>query len=187
MNTPVLFLSIGYMFITALLLIALIYSRFHWILKSGLIIASLLFTALFMHGYVAALGYSVIAPTPERFRFISSLIREPSASDAGAVYVWLVDLAGRHEPRALELPYSKQTRAMMETAKKRQQSGDTVYMGKKDKGQGKKGANNYPTTSQNPGKKTDHPNDGISVEIEGGNDLDFINIPDELPAKNVEG
>ena len=119
------------MFLSALWLIAMIYSRIHWLLKASLIVLSLAFAALFYHSYVGAMGYPVATTPPPQFEVLAVDVREPypAKNDSGAIYLWITDLSGKAVPRAIELPYSTELRKKASEAHSRTAQDQRVFMG----------------------------------------------------------
>jgi hypothetical protein len=132
--SPLLFVA-AFMFLCALLLIGVIYSRIHWILKAILVASSLGFSTFAYTAYETARGYPVQAQPPKVFRYLGNMVREPSSSsnDPGAIFVWLVDPKGRVEPRAIVIPYSKENRDALSRAKKKMSGGEDVFMSLSEK------------------------------------------------------
>lgn len=118
------------MFLATLWLIAMLYSRIHWVLKASLILLSLAFAALFYHSYIGAMGYPVATTPPPQFEVLAADVREPypAKNDYGAIYLWITDLSGKAIPRAIELPYTSELRKKATEAQTRVQD-QRVFMG----------------------------------------------------------
>lgn len=177
------------MFLCTLLLLGVIYSRIHWILKAVLVISSLMFSVFAYEAYQNALGYPVPLDPPAYFRFVygMSVDPNPSANDPGAIYLWILDPNGQEQPRAIAIPYSKENRKKIAEAKKQVEAGKQVYMGKSTgdgaddgspdgksgNGNGKQGLNG------SPGSNTLPYNTRNSI-------IDFKQPPDTLPKKGKD-
>ena len=118
------------MFLATLWLIAMLYSRIHWLLKASLIVLSLGFAALFYHSYVSAMGYPIATSPPPQFEVLAAAVHEPfpSRNDYGAIYLWITDLSGKAVPRAIQLPYTNELRKKATEAEMRAQD-QRVFMG----------------------------------------------------------
>ena len=192
MISPLTFVAC-FMFLTMLLLIGVVYSRIHWLLKAGLVVISLGFSVFFYQAHVNALGYPVAAQPPPMFRFLYSVVREPAKNDPGVIYVWLFE-KGAADPRVIALPYSTEARKMMNAANKKVGKGDMVFMGKRGEGQeGQDGKEGKPGEGQQgKGRKS---NSAEQQHGQGdnqlpynvhGNALEFKAPPDTVPKKATE-
>lgn len=126
MDSTVL-LTLAFLFLAGLVLVALLDARLSWRIKAALIVTSAFAAALFAYGVQGLRGYPV--PTtvlPERFSLLWSVVREPSPGDPGAIHVW-VRVPGE-EPRAFVLPYSRPMHERMEQARTRAKDGEDVAM-----------------------------------------------------------
>lgn len=122
-----LLLTLAFLFLAGLVLLALLDARLPWRIKAALIVASALAAALFAYGVQGLRGYPV--PTtvlPERFSLLWSVVREPSPGDPGAIHAW-VRVPGE-EPRVFILPYSRPLHERMEQARTRAKDGEEVTM-----------------------------------------------------------
>lgn len=187
MISPLLFVTC-FMFLASLLLIGVIYSRVHWLLKSGLVVASLAFSVLFYHGYVDSLGFPVDVRPAGVFRFIYGIVREPMLieHDPGAIFMWITT-DGSRQPRAIVLPYSKENRKFVTTAKKRVEGGEYVYMafGQKPNGQTTHAEEGNQGNSGGRNKSTSGSNN-VPYEVHGDDDLNFKEMPDTAPKKETQ-
>ena len=113
MNTEVFFIIICYVFIGFLLILFNLRTTYHWIIKSSLIILTLVFYIFTYKSFTNLVGWPTSASLPERFRLISAQIYEPSAllNTEGAIYLWVTnmdDLAGLGVPRSFKINYNKE-------------------------------------------------------------------------------
>lgn len=171
-----------FMFQATLLLLALIYSRLFWVLKAGLIMLSLGFSAAFYQAVVNSLGYPVATTPSGEFEYLSSMVREPRPAndDPGAVYVWVVE-DGHMIPRAIVMPYSVDLRKQVTIAKKMVQNG-RVFMGLKQSGSDKEpqGGNSKPSNSMQHGRSDNK----VPYDVQEVPTLEFKPPPDTVPRKN---
>lgn len=112
MSEMLLELSIAYVFLTALLLLSLIYSRLHWLLKTGLLVLALGFFWVSYQGWKDTQGWPSETHLPDKFLLHFSVIEEPDEEigQEGNIYIWVTDLSERKladEPRAYRLPYER--------------------------------------------------------------------------------
>ena len=112
MNAEIFFILICYVFIGFLLILLNLRTSFHWVIKSSLVIITLLFYIFTYKSFTNLVGWPANQSLPERFRLVSAQIYEPSAllNSEGAIYVWVTnmdDLAGLGIPRSYYLPYNK--------------------------------------------------------------------------------
>ena len=180
MISPILFVG-SFMFLASLLLLGVIYSRAPWTAKAVLVASSLAFSGFFYIAFVGSLGYAARITPPEIFRFIYGIVREPypAKNDAGAIYIWM--MLDNDEPRAVEVPFSVETRHLLAQAKKRIEAGEIVFMGlagsrREQSAPGQLAAGNL-TKSDNRGSDVPYKVDGIALELKPP--------PDTLPKKEL--
>lgn len=133
MNEVLLSLSIAYVFLAALLLLALIHSSINWLLKMVLLIVALGFYWLSYQGWKETQGWPTITELPERFLLHYAVIEEPDEETGtkGAIFVWLSDLKNfkpAQQPRSHQLEYDQKTHAKVEEALREVQNG-TLQIG----------------------------------------------------------
>jgi hypothetical protein len=71
-------------------------------------------------------GWPSAETLPERFVLLAAVIEEPTAKNAGALYVWvnaLVDGKPSAQPRAYRLPYAKDLHALLNEGMKKARQG----------------------------------------------------------------
>ena len=164
------------MFALVMLALGVIYSRVHWIIKAGLISASLVFTVLLFVAYVGSLGYATPVRPPPMFRFLYGFVHEPSRdNDPGAIYIWLLD---HNQPRAIVIDYTSENRKQVAKAKQRIQEGEIVYMGLDD-GEHAEGKN----AQSSKGNKSSGGSSTVPYSLSGPEELIFKQPPDTLPKK----
>ena len=186
MISPLLFVAC-FMFIAILLLLGVIYSRVHWVLKSILLVISLLFGVVFYRGYVGSLGYPAPITPPPLFRFLYGFVHEPFLlkGDPGAVYIWMM-MPGSEMPRVIAVPYSTASRKIIGDAKQRVERGEMVYMGLTGTGQNKSGGDGGSSASGNnsayKSPMTGHRS--VPYDVQGDKTLEFEAPPDTVPRKD---
>ena len=128
MNQAVLVLAACYALLAALLVAALVYSRWPAWLKLVLVVLVSGTYYLSYAGLERLLGWPTVERIPERFLLLASSVREPdrASGDPGVIHLWVNALAGARpaqEPRAYELPYSRELHYALQEARKRQGEG----------------------------------------------------------------
>ena len=113
MNTEILFIVICYVFIGFLLVLFNLRTTYHWIVKSSLIVITMIFYIFTYNSFRDLVGWPTNESLPDRFRLISAQIYEPNAliNSEGAIYLWVTDmdeLAGLGIPRSFKLDYNKE-------------------------------------------------------------------------------
>ena len=173
--------ALSFMFIVTILLLGILYGRFHWLLKSLLVVSSLVFCIFSYNAYVDILGYPANVEPTQVFRFYSGIVRDPNPSknDKGAIYLWINEGKGRVEPRSIELPFSKETRETIAKAEGKIKNGEIVYMSFQS---GNISGNN-PNGTQNGGSGQLSQGSGTNKSPYSGGRLDFVPPPDTLPKK----
>lgn len=132
-DSSILILTILTVFVTSVLLLALIFSRLHWFIKAALIVMSLFLGAGSYYAYREARGWPVSMPLPEKFQLISALVNEPSNKQPGSIIVWLVTPSDP-EPRAVRLPYSKPMHKLVQQSRAKGEKGQESHLARKSKG-----------------------------------------------------
>src|ERR1035437_1301051 len=176
--SPLLFASC-FMFLTVLLLLGIIYGRFHWTIKALLVVSSLLFCSFDYSAYQNTLGYPVFVNPPETFQFYFGIVQEPDRVDSGRIYLW-ISIPNQKEPRVIEIPYSKRNRDTTASAKERVKKGESVYMsmkGKQDKQSEGDGNNGSPGNGA-----SGHSDNNVPYDLKD-KVLDFVQPPDTVPKK----
>jgi len=124
MISPLLFTA-SFMFIVCLLLLGVIYSRIHWLLKASLVLISLAFCSFFYIAFDHSLGYPTAVKPDDRLPYVASVVREPAPAshDPGAIYVWLMV---QGVPRAIVLPFSIENRHVLSRANQQIETGTAI-------------------------------------------------------------
>ena len=121
MTALLLYLTLAYVFLAALLVLMLCYSRIHAMLKIALTIVVFGFYWMSYQGWQTSQGWPAHAELPGQFLLHYGMIEEPNSDDntPGAIYIWATDLDNQtlgDLPRAYQLPYTRESHAGVEEA-----------------------------------------------------------------------
>jgi len=120
--TVILWLSIAYALLGALLLTICIVARIPWPLKAGAVVLTSAFYIVSFFATRGLLGWSSIDPLPPKFKLLGARIVEPHslAGDPGAIHLWVEALDDDNfpsgAPRAYRLPYDARLAERTEAA-----------------------------------------------------------------------
>ncbi|WP_415897939.1 hypothetical protein ACMXYX_06165 [Neptuniibacter sp. QD72_48] len=128
MNEELLVLTLAYVLLTALLLLAVISGRLKWPVKAGLVVIALFFYGCSYLGWKQSQGWPSPTALPDKFLFHYAVIEEPDkqANKEGDIYIWLTDLKNDEldeKPRAFRIDYDQATHGAVEEALKKTKSG----------------------------------------------------------------
>lgn len=128
MSEELLGLTLAYVFLTALVLLAVIYGRLAWLLKAGLIVIAVVFYWFSYNGWKETQGWPSQVELPQKFLLHYAVIEEPNeeTGEKGKIYIWLTDLLNdelAEKPRAYELPYDQAAHSAVEDALKKTRNG----------------------------------------------------------------
>jgi Ca2+/Na+ antiporter len=171
MNEILLMLVLAYVALTALLLLAIISGRLHWLAKLVLLLVAFAFYWVSYEGWRQAQGWPTQADIPKKWLFHYAVVEEPREQEgfAGAIFVWLTDLENNEmaaEPRAYKLPYDQRTHIDIQLALKEIRHGNIQL-----------------------GQRSDRPDDPADAEEKAAfgslkYQLEFSDLPDPaLPEK----
>ena len=143
--TVILWLSIAYALLGALLLTICIVARIPWPLKAGAVVLTSAFYIVSFFATRGLLGWSSIDPLPPKFKLLGARIVEPHslAGDPGAIHLWVEALDDDNfpsgAPRAYRLPYDARLAERTEAAVRasadgKPQGGRTADFGNGDGG-----------------------------------------------------
>ncbi|HAV75508.1 MAG: hypothetical protein ACT4NK_12565 [Limnobacter sp.] len=129
MNEVLVVLGIAYIFLAALLLLALVYGSMSWVTKLVLILVSVGFYWVSYLGWQNAQGWPSQADLPKRFLFYAVVVEEPDKTEGieGRLFVWASDLANDRPsdtPRAYVLPYDKELHVKLDAAQRQMRNGN---------------------------------------------------------------
>lgn len=121
MNEELFFLVLAYVFLSALLLLALIYSQINWLMKTGLIVIVVIFWVGSYQGWKQNQGWPTGEELPEKFLLHFAVVEEPDdeLDHEGAIYIWLtaIEQAELKEiPRAYQIEYDPATHQKVQEA-----------------------------------------------------------------------
>ncbi|MFK4750877.1 MULTISPECIES: hypothetical protein [Oceanospirillaceae] len=129
MTETMLLLLLAYTALVALLVLALISSRWPVVAKLVLVVlASGLYWGSYL-GWKDTQGWPASVELPDKFLLHFAVIEEPDDSSGapGAIFLWLTDLYDDQlaaEPRAYRLPYNQELHARVESAMRRAKAGN---------------------------------------------------------------
>lgn len=121
-------LIVSYAILAVLLLVMVLYTRFHWAIKSVVVVLVAVYLPISYFSLTGILGWPTYGKLPDRFRLIGAEVYEPDKAQGtpGEIYLWvtaLSDRAGRATPRAYKLPYSPVLHSKISEAEKGLNSG----------------------------------------------------------------
>lgn len=121
MNQVLFSLIIAYVALISILTFSLIYSRWHWLLKLGLICVVPVFCFMSYESWKQAQGWPTDTDVPERFLVNGAIVEEPDPEkgNEGNIFLWLIDLDNHElaaEPRAYRLDYTQKLHTEVQTA-----------------------------------------------------------------------
>jgi len=128
MNESILLLVAANVIVLALLLLILIYSRIHWLVKLLLIVIVSASYWVAYQGWDRAQGWPSNNPIPEKFLLHGAIIEEPNKEKGvnGTIYLWVNDLTEHkpsENPRAYLLPYNKRLHKASQEALRQMRNG----------------------------------------------------------------
>jgi len=115
-------LGIGYAVLGVVLLAILVFARFDWRLKAGLIVLVSAFYFVDFRAARSLLGWASPDTLPPHFKLLGARIVEPHslAGDAGAIFLWVEEVDSDNfpsgDPRLFRLPYSAKLAERTEAA-----------------------------------------------------------------------
>ena len=128
MTPAIIGLSVAYVSLAVLLLSLSLTAHWPVWVKLTCIVLLTGFYFLTFHSLNGMRGWPTTADLPERFLLLDSSVTEPNKSTGtdGVVYVWIKSLQADRpasQPRAFELPYSKELHSRLEEADNRMRNG----------------------------------------------------------------
>ena len=123
LQTEILGLSIAYVVLGVLLLIAVTRARLPWPAKAAAIAATSAFYVFVFFRLEGFLGWPATAALPPRFELLWAQVvdRNLVSNEAGAIHLWVAELNDANlpsrTPRAYVLPYSAQLAEKIEKAR----------------------------------------------------------------------
>jgi hypothetical protein len=140
LQTSIIGLSLGYVLLGLLLLLAVVRTRLPWPVKAGAVVVTSAFYVLVFFRTQGLLGWSADDPLPPRFQLLWVRSVEPNIAqgEPGAIHMWVEALDDDNlpsgAPRAYRRPYStalarKAERARTEIAAGHPQGGRAAQFG----------------------------------------------------------
>lgn len=128
MNESILLLLAVNVVILALLVLVLMFSRLHWVLRLFLVLIVSGSYWLAYQGWDRAQGWPSTNPLPEKFLLHGAVIEEPDKEKGvdGTIFLWATDLstfAPAKQPRAYVMPYSKSLHGKAQEALRQMRNG----------------------------------------------------------------
>ena len=128
MNQILFSLALAYTALISISILSLIYSRWHWLLRCGLVFLVLIFCWFSYHGWKQAQGWPTEVDVPERFLLNGAIVEEPIPEDnlEGNIFLWLSDLDGNAlsaEPRAYRMDYEQKLHVDIQQALNKMRDG----------------------------------------------------------------
>lgn len=119
---------LAYSFLLSLLLLSLLYSRWHWTAKLVFVILVPASCLLGYNTWRQAQGWPSHTLVPARFMLNGAIVEEPDPENAtkGGIFLWLTDLDQDQlgsEPRAYRIPYDKKLHVDVQQALKKVRDG----------------------------------------------------------------
>lgn len=114
--------------LAALCVLALLWSQWPAWLKALLVLGVTAYYAVAYDTVLSIWGLPSQDGLPERFVLLASVIEEPTARSAGALYLWVNAIEGDRPaalPRAYQVPYTKDLHARLNEATRRAREGVT--------------------------------------------------------------
>jgi hypothetical protein len=115
-------LGIGYAVLGVVLLAILVFARFDWRLKAGLIVLVSAFYFVDFRAARSLLGWASPDTLPSQFKLLGARIVEPHslAGDAGAIFLWVEEVDSDNfpsgDPRLFRLPFDAKLAERTEAA-----------------------------------------------------------------------
>jgi hypothetical protein len=129
MNESILLLVAVNVLVLALLMLVLVFSRLHWLLRLLLVFMVSGSYWLAYQGWDRAQGWPSTNPVPEKFLLHGAVIEEPDKDRGvdGTIFLWLSDLTTyqpAEQPRAYIMPYSKRLHTAAQEALRQMRNGE---------------------------------------------------------------
>jgi hypothetical protein len=127
--SDIIWLSIAYALLGALLLVVCVFARIPWPVKAAAIVLTSAFYVVSFFATRGLLGWSSSDPLPAHFRLLGARIVEPHSleNDPGAIYLWVEavddDNYPSGVPRGYRLPYNVHLAEKTESAVKASANG----------------------------------------------------------------
>ena len=128
MNESILLLVAANVLVLALLMLVLVFSRLHWVLRLLLVLMVSGSYWVAYQGWDRSQGWPSTNAVPEKFLLHGAVIEEPDQEKGvtGTIFIWLTDLSTykpAEQPRAFVMPYTKQLHAAAQEALRQMRNG----------------------------------------------------------------
>lgn len=129
MNESIFLLVAANVVVLALLMLVLVFSRLHWVLRLLLVLLVSGSYWIAYQGWDRAQGWPSSNQVPEKFLLHGAVIEEPNKEEgvSGTIFLWLTDLTEHQpaeQPRAHVMPYSKQLHNATQEALRHMRNGE---------------------------------------------------------------
>ncbi len=129
MNESILLLITVNVVVLALLVLVLIFSRLHWVLRLLLVLVVSGSYWIAYQGWDRSQGWPSSNAVPEKFLLHGAVIEEPNKEEgvAGTIFLWATDLSSfipAEQPRAYVMPYSKRLHSAAQEALRNMRNGE---------------------------------------------------------------
>ena len=128
MNESILLLVAVNVVVLALLVLVLVFSRLHWVLRLLLVLVVSGGYWVAYQGWDRAQGWPSTNQVPEKFLLHGAVIEEPDKEKGidGTIFLWVTDLSTfvpAEQPRAYVMPYSKRLHGKAQEALRQMRNG----------------------------------------------------------------
>nr|CAA6824754.1 MAG: Unknown protein [uncultured Thiotrichaceae bacterium] len=129
MNESILLLLGVNVLVLALLMLVLLFSRLHWVLRLLLVLIVSGSYWVAYQGWDRAQGWPSSNAMPEKFLLHGAVIEEPDPEKgvSGTIFIWATDLSTHQpaeQPRAFVMPYSKKLHGATQEALRHMRNGE---------------------------------------------------------------
>ena len=129
MNESILLLVAANVVVLALLMLVLLFSRLHWVLRLLLVLLVCGSYWIAYQGWDRAQGWPSSNSMPEKFLLHGAVIEEPNKEKGvtGTIFIWGTDLSTyqpAEQPRAYVMPYSKKLHSAAQEALRQMRNGE---------------------------------------------------------------
>ena len=129
MNESIFLLVAVNVLLLALLMLVLLFSRLHWVMRLVLVLMVSGGYWMAYQGWDRAQGWPSSNAVPEKFLLHGAIIEEPNKEEgvSGTIFLWASDLTTHQpaeQPRAYVMPYSKRLHTAAQEALRQMRNGE---------------------------------------------------------------
>ena len=129
MNESIFLLVAVNVLVLALLMLVLLFSRLHWVIRLVLVLIVGGSYWVAYQGWDRSQGWPSSNAVPEKFLLHGAIIEEPNKEEgvAGTIFLWASDLTTHQpaeQPRAYVMPYSKRLHTAAQEALRQMRNGE---------------------------------------------------------------